>query len=178
MLPLIEAEVVTKQKWIDPEEFLEMLVLAQTSPGPVVVNLANQVGRKLKGGIGAWWSIFGAIIPSFVIILTFATFLAKFQDSPIMLHLFKGIRPAVVAMILVPVFSLAKSAKLSLKTLWIPILAAFLIKFLHVSPVYIILFSALGGILYVRIRGEKVLADQKKSKASKEASKSNESHKS
>lgn len=148
MLPLIENEVVTKKHWLEAEDFLDMVVLAQTAPGPIAFNLANLVGRNLKGEKGAFSAATGAIVPPFIIMLFFALFLTQYQDSDFMTRLFKGIRPAVIALILVPVFRLAKSASLTWKNVWIPLLAALMIWQLGVSPIFIILASAIGGILY------------------------------
>lgn len=148
MLPLIENEVVTKKHWLKAEDFLDMVVLAQTAPGPIAFNLANLVGRKLKGEKGAFSAATGAIVPPFIIMLFFALFLTQYQDSDFMNRLFKGIRPAVIALILIPIFRLAKSAALTWKTAWIPLIAALLIWQLGVSPIFIILASAIGGILY------------------------------
>ena len=73
--------------------------------------------------------------------------MAKYQDSPALQKMFKAVRPAVVALIAVPVFNLAKSAKLSWKTIWIPIVSAFLIWYFGVSPVWIIFVAGVAGIL-------------------------------
>ena len=147
MLPLIEREVVTNRKWIAADEFLDMVVISQTAPGILAMNISILVGNKLRGKCGAFVSAFGAALPSFVIILLFAFFLAKYQESPVLQKMFKAVRPAVVALIAVPVFNLAKSAKLTWKTIWIPIVSAFLIWYFSVSPVWIILIAGVAGIL-------------------------------
>ena len=147
MLPLIEREVVTNRKWIAADDFLDMIVMAQTAPGILAVNISVLVGNKLRGKKGAFVSALGSALPSFVAILVFAFFLAKYQDSPALQKMFKAVRPAVVALIAVPVFNLAKSAKLSWKTIWIPIVSAFLIWYFGVSPVWIIFVAGVAGIL-------------------------------
>ena len=147
MLPLIEGEVVTHRKWIAADDFLDMIVIAQTAPGVLAVNISVLVGNKLRGKWGAFISALGSALPSFVVILLFAFFLAAYQDSPILTKMFKAVRPAVVALIAVPVFNLAKSAKLTWKTAWIPVVSAFLIWYYAVSPVWIILVAGVAGIL-------------------------------
>ena len=111
MIPLIEREVVTSHKWIKDDEFLDMVVLAQTAPGILAMNISILVGNRIAGKRGAVVAALASGLPSFVIILLFAMFLTRFQDNEIVNKMFSAIRPAVVALIAVPVFSLAKGAK-------------------------------------------------------------------
>ena len=154
MLPIIEAEVVTKRHWVTAEDFLDMVVLAQTAPGILAMNISILVGEKVAGKRGAVVSALGAGLPSFVAILLFAIFLNQFQDNEYVRKAFRAIRPAVIALIAVPVFKLAKTAKVTIKTIWIPILVAVLIWLLGVSPIWIILVAILSG-LTIRILKDK-----------------------
>lgn len=147
MLAVIEGEVVDKRHWIEKEDFLDLVVLAQTAPGILAVNISILTGNKIAGKRGALVSALGAVLPSFITILTIALFFSRFQDNEWVRRAFHGIRPAVVALIAVPVFSLAKSAKIGWKTVWIPIVVALLIWQLGVSPIYIIIVAILSGIL-------------------------------
>ena len=110
MVPLIEADLVDKRKWVKKEDFLDLMALAQTVPGIFAVNIAIFIGYKLKGFWGAFWMALGTILPSFLIILTIALFFRQFQHVEAVEHVFKGIRPAVVALIAAPTFKMAKSA--------------------------------------------------------------------
>lgn len=150
MLPLIEREIVEHKKWIDRKEFLDLVAVAQSSSGIFAVNLAIFVGYKLKGIWGSFAAASGAVLPSFVIIVLIALFFRRFQENPVAKRIFWGIRPAVVALIAVPVFNLAKAANLSYKNIWIPVSAALLIWLAQISPVYIILAAAVGGLLHSR----------------------------
>ena len=147
MLPIIEAEVVTKRNWISAEDFLDMVVLAQTAPGILAMNISILVGEKVAGRRGAVVSALGAGLPSFIAILIFAIFLNQFQDNEYVARAFRAIRPAVIALIAVPVFKLAKTAKITIKTIWIPILSALLIWLLGVSPIWIILTAIVFGLV-------------------------------
>lgn len=147
MLAVIEGEVVDKRHWIEKEDFLDLVVLAQTAPGILAVNISILTGNKIAGKRGALVSALGAVLPSFITILAIALFFSRFQDNEWVRRAFHGIRPAVVALIAVPVFSLAKSAKIGWKTVWIPIVVALLIWQLGVSPIYIIIVAILSGIL-------------------------------
>lgn len=158
MIPLIEREVVDRHKWISREEFLDELAVAQSLPGVLAVNVAVLVGNKLRGLRGSLISALGTILPSFTIILLIAIFFVNFYDNEAVVRVFKGIRPAVVALILVPVFTTAKSARLNRYTFIVPIVTALAIWWCGVSPIYCILAGALGGYLYYLIgrkRGEK-----------------------
>lgn len=155
MIPLIEREVVTKKNWMSKEEFIDALAVSQSLPGIIAVNISIIVGNKLKGTKGSIASTLGTVVPSFLIILIIAIFFSRIDNNPIVKRIFWGIRPAVVALIVAPVLSTAKSAKLNIRTIWIPIVTALSIWLLGVSPIYIIIFGALGGIAFCQIREQK-----------------------
>ena len=148
MIPLIEAEVVDKHKWVSKEEFLDLLAIAQSCPGVFAINISIFIGYKLQKVRGAVASALGTAMPSFLIILFIAMFFHQFQDNPVVASIFRGIRPAVVALIAVPTFNLARSAKLTWSNCWIPIVGAMAIWALGVSPIYIILLAGVGGWAY------------------------------
>jgi len=148
MIPLIEAEVVDKHKWITKEEFLDVIAIAQSCPGVFAINTSIFIGYKLRRMSGAICCALGTALPSFLIILAIAMFFHQAQDNPIVAAIFRGIRPAVVALIAVPTFNMARSAKIGLATCWIPIASALAIWALGVSPIYIILLAGIGGYIY------------------------------
>lgn len=148
MVPLIETELVDKRKWIDKDEFIDMLALTQSVPGIFAVNIAIFIGYKLRKFRGALSMALGTILPSFLIILAIALFFQQFKQYQAVENIFKGIRPAVVALIAAPTFSMAKSAKISRYNIWIPVVSALLIWLLGVSPVYIIILAGVGGYFY------------------------------
>lgn len=147
MVPLIEKEVVDRKGWIKQDEFLDMLSLAQSAPGPIAVNTAVFVGYKISGIPGAIVTTLGAVLPSFLIILLVALFFIDIKDSLVVERIFKGIRPAVVALILAPTIRLSKGAKINRKTIIIPIAVAILVAFLKITPIYIIIVAAVIGIM-------------------------------
>ena len=148
MVPIMEAEITQKNHWLTREEFLDILAVSQATPGILAVNMASHIGYKISGIKGAIWSSIGNILPSFVIILLIAFFFSAFKENVWVEAIFKGIRPAVVALIALPVFTMAKSAKLSKQNFWIPIVSTIRIWAIGVSPVWIILFAGLGGFIY------------------------------
>ena len=139
MLPLIQREVVDRRGWINEEEFLNMIALAQAAPGLIAVNSAIFIGWRIGGWRGVCGAVLGAVLPSFVIILLIAMIFAEWKELPAVEAAFKGIRPAVVALIAAPLVKLAISAKISWLTALIPIAAALLIWLGNLSPVWIIL---------------------------------------
>ena len=139
MLPLIQREVVDRKGWIDEEEFLNMIALAQAAPGLIAVNSAIFIGWRVGGWKGVCGAVLGAVLPSFLIILAIAMLFREWKELPAVEAAFKGIRPAVVALIAAPLFKMAKSAKISWLTALIPVIAALLIWLGHVNPVWVIL---------------------------------------
>ena len=148
MIPLIEEEVVNKHRWVSKDELLDLIAIAQSCPGVFAINIAIFIGYKLNKVRGAIATSIGTALPSFLIILAIALFFQQFKENRIVAAMFRGIRPAVVALIAVPTFNLAKQAKLNLFTIWIPVVSALLIWLMGVSPIWIIIAAALGGYLY------------------------------
>ncbi|KAA6327259.1 Chromate transport protein [termite gut metagenome] len=148
MIPVIENEIVTKRQWVSKEDFLDLLAVAQSVPGILAVNMAVFVGFKLRRVGGSIASVLGTVLPSFLIIWAIALFFHNFKDNTTIERIFKGIRPAVVALIASPVFSLAKSAKINRYTIWIPVVSAWLIVSLGISPVWIIIAAGVGGLIF------------------------------
>ena len=148
MIPIIESEVVDKNHWMTKEEFLDAIATTQVCPGALAINMSSLLGYKLAKTPGAIVCTLGASLPSFLIILAIAMFFHQFEDNKVVAAMFAGIRPAVVALIAVPTFSLAKSAGISLVNCWIPILSALLIWLLGVNPIWVIIAAAVGGYIY------------------------------
>jgi len=148
MIPLVQREVVDRRGWIGEEEFLDLIALAQSAPGIIAVNTAVFVGYKVHGWRGLIASVLGAVLPSFLIILLIATCFTRFRDYPQVEAVFKGIRPAVVALIAAPLYKMAKAAKVTWKTIWVPIAALLLIWLGGVSPVLVIVAALAGGLVW------------------------------
>lgn len=148
MIPIIESEVVNKHRWIQRNEFLDLLAIAQSCPGVFAINISVFVGYKLKQTCGALSAALATALPSFLIILLIALCFHRFSSIPFVAAMFNGIRPAVVALIAVPTFNLAKSAHISLSNCWIPIASALLIWAIGVNPILILIAAAIGGYIY------------------------------
>ncbi len=150
MIPMIESEVVNKHKWLTKEDFLDLVALAQTCPGVFAINISIYIGYRIQKTPAAIVSAFATALPSFLIILLIAMFFHSFKDNKIIAAAFAGIRPAVVALIAVPTFNMAKSAKINLANCWIPITGAVLIWLLGVNPIWVIIAAGIGGYIYGR----------------------------
>ncbi len=149
MISIIQREIVDKHRWISQEEFLDLLAVSQSMPGILAVNIAVAVGDKLRDLRGSVVAALGTILPSFMIILAIAIFLTPdlITNNQTVASIFKGIRPAVVALIVAPVINSAKSAKIGWSLAWIPAIVALLIwsKLPIISNP--ILFICLGGLV-------------------------------
>ena len=138
MIPIIEEEL-RKRKWVDADEIDDVVVLAQSAPGLLAVNMAIFCGYKIRGLKGSIAATIGAVLPSFLIILAIATVFTTFKDNVIVQKIFQGIRPVAIALILVPAFNMAKKGN---KYWWnwpLTILSAFLVAFLKVSVIWVLL---------------------------------------
>lgn len=154
MIPLMEQEVVDRRGWLTREEFMDDISLSQAMPGVFAVNMATIIGRKMAGFWGVVCAVLGNVLMPIALILLFAMFFHYFRDNVIVERIFMGLRPAVVAMIAAPVFRMAKSAKVTWKNFWIPVISALLIWLLGVSPVYVILAAIAGGLLLGKLKVE------------------------
>lgn len=151
MIPLIEAKVVDEKAWIKREELLDLIAVAQSCPGIFAINIGIFIGYRLKGVKGALASTLGTALPSFIIILAIALCFHHFRDNIYVERIFRGIRPAVVALIAAPVFKMGKMAKIGLTNVWIPVVATLLIWLMGVSPIYVILAAGVGGYIYGQV---------------------------
>lgn len=151
MIPLIQREVVTRRGWLTDTEMLDAIALSQTMPGILAANIASIVGQRLRGLRGALVAVLGNILMPILFIILIAALFRQFKDIPAVQHIFMGLRPAVVALIAAPVFTLARKAGVTLRTVWIPILAALLISLFGVSPVLVILIAITAGYMYSKL---------------------------
>lgn len=140
MVLLIREEVV-KRGWISEEDFPDILALAQSAPGLLAVNMSIFAGHKINGTKGSIIATLGSCLPPFVIILLIASFFSGIQNNELVLKAFQGIRPAVVALIAVPMINLAKEANHAAWAWANTIITMLLVAFLKVSPIYILILS-------------------------------------
>jgi chromate transporter len=148
MLPLMEKEIVERKHWIEPKEFVDAVAISQSLPGIFAINISIFTGYKLKGYLGSIVATSGSVLPSFLMILLIAAFFRQFNENIYAVKIFNAIRPAVIALIAAPVFTVARNIGINLKTAVIPVAAAVLIWYWGVSPVYIVLVAAIIGSIF------------------------------
>ena len=149
MIPVIQSEM-SRKGWISDEDLPDIVALSQSAPGVMAVNISIFAGHKLRGVKGSIVATLGSILPSFLIILAIAMFFTAFRDNPWVERAFKGIRPVVISLILVPMVNMARK---SCKKWWHWLLAIgslIAVAFLNVSPVYIILCVLIIGFSVTR----------------------------
>lgn len=157
MIPIIKQEVVEKKKWIKDEDFIDIISIAQSSPGPIAVNSSIYVGYKIKGFSGAIASALGTIMPSFLIIIVIAKFFSEFSDNIIIEKIFMGIRPAVVALILSAIYGLVKNAHFNYFQVILAIITALVIVLFNINPIYMIILGISISIIVNKIKDEKTI---------------------
>lgn len=156
MIPIIQKECVDNHCWMTNDEFIDMIAVTQSAPGPVAVNSAVFAGYRLAGFGGALSALLGTVLPSFLIILAFAMFLTSQANKSVMQDFFYGVRPAVVALILGAGLGMGKKSIKGYLDLLIALTALILLIFGHIHPILLIVAGALLGV----IRSH--LADRKK----------------
>lgn len=148
MVPIIEHELIEKKKWLDEKEVLDIMALCQSLPGVIAANSANLIGYRLRGRRGALWAVLGAVIPSFLIILTIAAFLTGFRHEPLVIKAFTGIRCVVVALMLRAALKFWKKSVIDGLTGFLAVLS-FIGVTAGISPfVNIVSALILGFVLY------------------------------
>lgn len=154
MLPIIKRELVDNLNWITESDILDYYAIGQSTPGIIAVNTATMTGYNLKGIAGALAATSGFVMPSLIIITIIASYFSRFQEIELFQHAFSAIQIAVVALIVDIVIKMWNKSDKSKISLLIFILAFILLAFFRISPVYVILASAVSGIIIQRLRGE------------------------
>ncbi|MGL4740599.1 MAG: chromate transporter [Sarcina sp.] len=154
MIPLIEKVVVEERAWIDKEEFMDALIIAQSLPGALAVNTSIFVGYKISRIKGALVALLGTILPSITIILIIAMFLMNFRENPYVNDALKGINSVVPVLILIAVTSLSKNFNKTKKNILVCISVLFLLVFFNMSPILAIIIGILYGVFFSKSKGE------------------------
>ena len=138
MIAAIKSELV-ERKWLNDEDFIDIITLAQTAPGLFAVNISILTGHRLRGTKGSIVATIASCLPPFLIILAVAMFFTEFKDNEYVMKAFKGIRPVVVALIGVPMIDMIKATRMRWWSWIIVISSMILVCFLKVSPIYILI---------------------------------------
>lgn len=158
MIPIIEREVVEKRQWLDEAELADMLSLAGSAPGGVGVNSAVFVGYRKAGIAGAIASIVGVTLPALLIVIALSLVYLFYGANPKLVAALKGIHGAVIALILMAAYRMAKAAVIDKTTAAVAIATVLLQVLFKLNPIYIILIGLFAGIAI--IKGKKLLGQR------------------
>jgi len=155
MIPLIQRETAEKNNWISKRDILDIVAVAESTPGPIAINSATFVGYQTAGVFGAFCATFGVVLPSFIIIYIIANFLRNFYEITAVKYAFYGIRAGVLALMVSSVIKMAKQVPNRLFSYIVGILAFVTVAFFDVSVLYVIIASGIAGIALSFMGGAK-----------------------
>jgi len=145
MLPMIQEEVLTNG-WLTMDQYMEGLVLGNSLPGPLAVNMSTYVGYKTAGIPGGILCTVALCLPALVLTMIGAAFIVKYKNNPVLMKIMRSLQPAVVALIAVALFSVAKYATTwNVKTIILAVISFIVIIFFKINPIYVIIGCALVG---------------------------------
>jgi chromate transporter len=158
MIPLIQRETVENKKWITDDDILEIIAIAESTPGPVAINAATFVGYRTAGFWGAAAATFGVVLPSFVIILVISFVLREFQQIRAVQYAFNGIRMGVLALLVKAMWNMFKKVPKKWVS-YVVMTAAFLLTaFLNVPTIAVIVGCAVFGLVTALIADRRARA--------------------
>ena len=155
MIPIIEREAVENHHWVTEDDILEIIAIAESTPGPIAVNSATFVGHRTAGLIGSVVATFGVVLPSFIIILVVSQLLAAYGSLQAVSYAFWGIRAAVVALLVKAVISMYKKSPKDVFSYCVIGLAFVLAAIIKVPVLAIIVGSAAAGLIYTLVTVKK-----------------------
>lgn len=146
MIPLIQRETVEKHKWISDDDILEIIAIAESTPGPIAINSATFVGYKVAGFWGSFCATFGVVLPSYVIISVISLVLRQFQDIQAVQYAFFGIRAGVLALILKSLWTMFKKCQKGVIPYLIVAISFVIATFFDINVLFIIIGCAVFGL--------------------------------
>ena len=108
MIPVIQREIVQKNKWITEDDILDIIAIAESTPGPIAINSATFVGYRVAGVLGSAVATFGVVFPAFMFIYIISFFLRQFEDLQVIKYAFMGIRAGVLSLLINALISMGK----------------------------------------------------------------------
>ncbi|MBQ4131845.1 MAG: chromate transporter [Clostridia bacterium] len=145
MIPLIQKEVVDNKKWVTDDDILEIIAIAESTPGPIAINSATFIGYKTCGFFGSFFATLGVVLPSFVIIMIIAFLLNGFAEITAVKYAFFGIRAGVLALLLKSFWGMFKKCPKNAVAYSIAA-AAFIASILSLDTLVIIISAAVIGL--------------------------------
>ena len=156
MIPLIEKEVIERKKWISEDILLEVIAIAESTPGPIAINSATFIGNRVAGFWGSFAATFGVVLPSFLIIFCLSFILRQFMEFEPVVFAFEGIRVGVLALMIKALVGMYKKAPKGLLGYIIMGLGLILSAFTEIDAVFIIIGAGIAGIISSLIADRKL----------------------
>jgi chromate transporter len=147
MIPLIQQEIVIANKWLTMEEFVDLIAIAEMTPGPIAVNSATFVGYRVAGLTGSVVCTLAIVLLPFAIILVISRIFLRYRKSRVVQLFMEGIRPAVVALILAAALSVGKATKPDIAGIIISLLIFWAVMKKKFHPILLIAASGMTGVL-------------------------------
>ena len=147
MVPLIQREASEKHGWVSDEDILDIVAIAESTPGPIAINSATFVGYRACGVLGSVVATLGTVLPSFIIILAISGILREFQENVYVQYAFRGIRAGVLALILKAMWGMYKKCKKSIPAYIVMVAAFVLVAFVKLPVLWVIAGCAVFGIV-------------------------------
>ncbi len=160
MIPLIQREVVEKNKWVTDDDILEIIAIAESTPGPIAINSATFIGYRTCGFFGSFFATLGVVLPSFVIIMVIAYLLKGFADIPTVKYAFFGIRAGVLALLLKSFWGMFKKCP-KIFVAYVIAALAFIASVLSLNTLIIIISAAVIGLAYSCITSKREVNEKK-----------------
>lgn len=148
IIPLLRAEVVEKRGWISDDDIMDILTIAESTPGPISVNSATFIGYKVRGFWGAVISTLGLVLPSLIVITIISYIYHHIIKITLINYAFRGILAAVSLLVIGALFKFSKSLKFNVYNVIIVILVFALATFFEISAIYLIIGGAVIGFIY------------------------------
>lgn len=152
IMPILQREIVDGKGWATEEDIMDYYAIAQCTPGVIGVNTATFIGGRVAGNLGGFMATFGFVLPSYFIIVIIASFLTHFADIPAVQHAFAGIQVVVCALVLRAIWKMLRKGIVDWLTALIFVITFICIAQFGISPIILVIASALIGILACRIR--------------------------
>lgn len=167
MIALMENEFVTKKKYLDSDEFMDVVAIAESTPGPIAINLATYIGYKQGKFLGSLLATFGMCIPSFAIIYLISLFLNRFLEFEIVASAFKGIQVGVIFIIFMAGMKMLKMIKknafnITVLSLTVIVSVIFSIMMIDFYAIFYILISGFLGLVIYLVKYFKSKGDKRK----------------
>ena len=151
MIPLIQNEAVEKRHWVTDDDILEVVAIAESTPGPIAINSATFVGYKAAGILGSVCATLGVVLPSFVVILILSFVLRQFQQVQAVQYAFQGIRAGVLALLVKALWTMYKKSPKGWAA-YVVMAGAFVVStFFDVNILFVIIGCAIFGLVTSRI---------------------------